>query len=105
MTEFINDVFIPSLGVGALYGLVGISFNLIYARCSPHRGGIRLPKTKPLFRRLRPLYLKRGVELTLMMHSRYRIETYHGMALVHVGEYQYGQYGGSHRSLGFKRMR
>lgn len=30
MTDFVNDVLIPALGVGALYGLVGISFNLIY---------------------------------------------------------------------------
>jgi branched-chain amino acid transport system permease protein len=30
VTDFLNDVLIPALGVGALYGLVGISFNLIY---------------------------------------------------------------------------
>lgn len=31
MVEFINDVMVPALGIGALYGLVGISFNLIFA--------------------------------------------------------------------------
>lgn len=30
MLDFVNDVLIPALGAGALYGLVGISFNLIY---------------------------------------------------------------------------
>jgi branched-chain amino acid transport system permease protein len=31
MQDLINDVVIPALGIGALYGLVGISFNLIFA--------------------------------------------------------------------------
>lgn len=31
MASFVSDVFIPALGIGALYALVGISFNLIYA--------------------------------------------------------------------------
>ncbi len=31
MNSFLSDVFIPALGIGALYGLVGISFNLIFA--------------------------------------------------------------------------
>jgi branched-chain amino acid transport system permease protein len=31
MQDLINDVLIPALGIGALYGLVGISFNLIFA--------------------------------------------------------------------------
>lgn len=31
MIDLINDVLIPALGIGALYGLVGVSFNLIYA--------------------------------------------------------------------------
>jgi branched-chain amino acid transport system permease protein len=31
MNSLISDVLIPALGIGALYGLVGISFNLIFA--------------------------------------------------------------------------
>lgn len=31
MQELLNDVVVPALGIGALYGLVGISFNLIFA--------------------------------------------------------------------------
>lgn len=31
MAGFISDVLIPALGIGALYALVGISFNLIFA--------------------------------------------------------------------------
>ncbi len=31
MQAFVNDVLLPALGVGALYSLVGISFNLIFA--------------------------------------------------------------------------
>ena len=31
MQEFVNDVLVPALGIGALYGLVGISTNLIFA--------------------------------------------------------------------------
>ncbi len=31
MIELANDVLIPALGIGALYGLIGISFNLIFA--------------------------------------------------------------------------
>ncbi|MGH7350382.1 MAG: branched-chain amino acid ABC transporter permease, partial [Candidatus Rokuibacteriota bacterium] len=31
MAEFISDILIPALGIGAIYALIGISFNLIYA--------------------------------------------------------------------------
>lgn len=31
MNSLISDVIIPALGIGALYGLVGVSFNLIFA--------------------------------------------------------------------------
>lgn len=31
MNTLISDVLIPALGIGALYGLVGVSFNLIFA--------------------------------------------------------------------------
>ncbi len=31
MEELLEDIIIPALGIGALYGLVGISFNLIFA--------------------------------------------------------------------------
>ena len=31
MQELVNDVVVPALGIGALYGLVGISTNLIFA--------------------------------------------------------------------------
>jgi branched-chain amino acid transport system permease protein len=31
MQELLNDVVVPALGIGALYGLIGISINLIFA--------------------------------------------------------------------------
>src|SRR5262245_51278525 len=31
MAGFISDILIPALGIGAIYALIGISFNLIFA--------------------------------------------------------------------------
>src|SRR5215217_5987669 len=31
MAGFISDIIIPALGIGAIYALIGISFNLIFA--------------------------------------------------------------------------
>lgn len=96
--EFENDMYGP---VAHHHG--GICFNLMYSRCSSHRGGLPLHKTGPMFRRLQKLCLKR-VSLTLMMFSRYGTTTFHGLSLIDIGDYHYGEYGGSYRTLGFKYL-
>ena len=40
MQELLNDVVVPALGIGALYGLVGISFNLIFAPGAKEGGSL-----------------------------------------------------------------